>query len=408
MPRFAYTARSGTHTIKGVVTAPDKRNAINTLRHQKLIVIDISEKQAGRTLQFLSNLNPFQRKVPAKELVLFSRQFSTLISAGVPIVQGLSILVEQISSSLFKRILTTVREDIEQGVSISDAMSKHPKAFSELYVSMIRSGEVGGILEVILERLSGYLEDSEELRNKVRSAMVYPGVVSFVAISITTFMLIFVLPRFQLIFKSFNATLPAPTLIMIEFSIFLRDNFYYIIAAIAAIIIGFHRWRKTEKGAYIVDSFLLRLPIVGNVIRKVAIAKFSRTFGILIKSGVPILQAIESVAKTSGNKVIEQAIEKSKESIKEGERMAEPLRRTGVFPIMVTQMIAIGEETGNLETMLSKVADFYDREVDASVKALASVLEPVIIVFMGLIIGAIVLSMFLPIFQLGQLAGKIS
>ncbi|MCX5781586.1 MAG: type II secretion system F family protein [Elusimicrobia bacterium] len=407
MAQFSYTARSITGSIKkAILEAPDQKTAMQLLRAQKLIVMEIVEKKPNNLIEILKSLNPFKPGVGNKELVLFSRQFSTLVSAGVPIVQGLSILVEQASSPIFKKILKSVREDIEQGISITEAMKKHPEAFSELYVSMIKAGEVGGILDTILERLSSYLEAAEELRGKVKGAMVYPSVVLSVAACVTLFLLIFVIPTFQTIFAGFGTELPLPTRILIGLSNLLRKLILLIIAFPFVVFIGYKQWRKTEKGLIITDTYALKIPVFGTLLKKVAIAKFSRTFGTLVKSGVPILQALDTVAKTSGNKVIENAIEKAKESIREGERMSEPLKKTGIFPPMVTQMIAIGEETGNLDTMLSKIADFYDQEVDVAVKALTSMIEPLIMVVMGIVIGAIVVAMFLPMFELGQLAGK--
>ena len=407
MPNFSYKVRNaGGSELVGTLEAPDQRVAIDRLRAQKLIVLEINEEQANPFLSFIKKANPFKASVGSKELVVFSRQLATLVSAGVPIVQGLGILVEQADSAVFKNVIQTIRSDIEQGISITEAMKKHPIAFSELYVSMIKAGEIGGILDTILERLSSYLESAEELKGKIKGAMVYPGVISFVAGSITLFLLIFVIPTFQTIFASFGAELPLPTRALIGLSTFLRKGIIGVIATPILIFWGFKQYRSTENGHYVLDAIALRLPLFGLLLKKVAVAKFSRTFSTLIKSGVPILQALETVGKTSGNKVIEKAINKAKESIREGERMAAPLKETGVFPPMVIQMIAIGEETGNLDIMLNKIADFYDQEVDVSVKALTSMIEPLIMVGMGLVVGAIVLAMFLPMFEMSQLASK--
>ncbi|MGA2877305.1 MAG: type II secretion system F family protein, partial [Nitrososphaerales archaeon] len=301
--------------------------------------------------------------------------------------QGLTILMDQAETPLFKKIIGQLRADIEQGISITDAMKKHPDAFSELYVSMIRAGEVGGILDAIMERVSAYLESAEELKGKVKGAMVYPAVISCVAATVTLFLLIFIIPTFAGIFAGFGAQLPLPTRIMIGLSDFLRHYCLVLIAMVIGIYYGFKQYRKTDKGQLLTDGYLLKLPVFGLLLKKVSVAKFSRTLGTLIKSGVPILQALDTVGKTSGNRVIEKAIASARQSIKEGERMAEPLRRTGVFPAMVIQMIAIGEETGTLDTMLSKIADFYDQQVDVSVKALTSMIEPLIMVVMGIVVG---------------------
>lgn len=407
MAKFRYKAR----TINGgmttaVIDALDSRSAMDKLKALKLTVVELKEEEQSALSQLLRKLNPFKPSASAKELVLFSRQFSTLVTAGVPIVQGLTILVDQAETPYFKSVISKLREDIEQGISITDSMKKHPKAFTELYISMIKAGEVGGILDTILERLSTYLESAEELKGKVKSAMVYPAVISCVACGITLFLLIFVIPTFQKIFQSFGAELPLPTRILIGLSEILRHYIILVLAAPFAIFWGFQRFRSTEKGLFVLDSIALKLPVFGMLIRKVSIAKFARTLGTLIKSGVPILQALDTVAKTSGNRIIELAINSARDSIKEGERMAEPLKKTGVFPAMVVQMIAIGEETGSLDMMLVKIADFYDQEVDAAVKGLTSMIEPLIIVCMGVLVGGIVMAMFMPMFEMGSLASK--
>ncbi len=406
MPAFAYKARmlSGS-TTEGTIEAADQRTAMDELRKQKLIPIEVTEtsKAIG---EIFASINPFKPSVKSKELVLFSRQLSTLVSAGVPLVQGLSILEEQVESKLFKSIVHQIREDIEAGQSITDALRKHPAAFEELYVSMIKAGEVGGILDVILERLSAYLEAAEALRGKVKSAMMYPLVVCSIAGAVTLFLIIGVIPTFKSIFEGFGAELPFVTQFMIDLSDFLRKFFIVVIAAPFAFFWALKQYGKTEGGKRNIDATLLKVPVFGMLLRKVAVAKFTRTLATLIKSGVPILQALETVAKTAGNKVIEIAVMTSRESVKEGERIATPLRKSGVFPPMVIQMIAIGEETGNLDAMLGKIADFYDQEVDAAVKGLTSMIEPIIIVLMGLVIGFIVIAMFLPMFELGNLASK--
>lgn len=407
MPKYSYKARSISGSIiTDFIEAADQKTAIDKLKSQKYIIMEINEAKTNPLSGVIKKLNPFKPSVSAKELVLFSRQFSTLVTAGVPIVQGLTILMDQAESPVFKKVISSLREDIEQGISITDAMRKHPTAFSELYVSMIKAGEVGGILDAILERLSSYLEAAEELKGKVKGAMVYPAVISVVAGSVTLFLLIFIIPTFQGIFASFGAELPLPTRVLIGISTFLRKGSVFLVLFVIGLIWGFKKIRKSEKGKTITDTYALKLPLFGLLLKKVAVAKFSRTLGTLIKSGVPILQALDTVGKTSGNKVIEKAINSARDAIKEGERMADPLRKTGVFPPMVIQMIAIGEETGNLDTMLNKIADFYDQEVDVAVKGLTSMIEPLIMVGMGIVVGAIVLAMFLPMFELGDLASK--
>jgi len=406
MPNFSYKARMLTGSVtEGVIAANDQKAAIEELRKQKLSPIEV--KLASKSLEeILAALIPFKPRVSAKELVLFSRQLSTLVSAGVPLVQGLTILEEQVETKGFKVVIHAIREDIESGQSITDALKKHPNAFEELYVSMIRAGEVGGILDTILERLSAYLEAAEALKAKVKGAMMYPIVVSTIAAGVTLFLIMGVIPTFTKIFAGFGAELPFITQFLIDVSDFLR-NFWYVVFAVPVIIfVSLKQYRKTEQGKRNLDAILLKLPIFGILLRKVAVAKFTRTLGTLIKSGVPILQALETVAKTAGNRVIEIAIMTARESVKEGERIAVPLKKSNVFPPMVVQMVAIGEETGNLDTMLNKIADFYDQEVDTAVKGLTSMIEPLIIVAMGFIIGFIVIAMFLPMFELGNLAGK--
>jgi type IV pilus assembly protein PilC len=407
MANFIYKGRSANGNVFSAnIEAIDQRAAMDKLRAQKIIVTELKLLESNVILEFIKKNNPFKPGVGSKELVLFSRQFSTLVSAGVPIVQGLTILMDQAESPVFKNVITLLRQDIEQGISITDAMKKHPVAFSELYISMIKAGEIGGILDVILERLSNYLESAEELKGKIKSAMVYPGVISLVAVCVTLFLLVFIIPTFESIFSQFGAELPLPTRTLIGLSKLLRKFWYLVLLTPPGLIIGYKQLMKNYNNRLRVDGFLLKLPVFGILLKKVSITKFARTFGTLIKSGVPILQALDTVAKTSGNLVIEKAINSARESIREGERMADPLKKTGIFPPMVIQMVAVGEETGNLDVMLSKIADFYDSEVDNAVKGLTSMIEPLIMVFMGIVIGAIVLAMFLPMFEMGQLASK--
>ena len=407
MAQFSYRARgSGGAITNGTLDAPDQRTAMDRLKLQKVAVIEITEIFPSPLKLFLDKINPVKPSVSSNDLVLFSRQLSTLVSAGVPIVQGLSILSDQVESPIFRNVIMTIREDIEQGISITDAMKKHPVAFTELYVSMIKAGELGGILDAILDRLSAYLESAEALKGKVKGAMMYPLVISIIAGAITIFLLVFIIPVFENIFSQFGAELPLPTKVLLGLSKGMRKYFLLIMAAPVLGFIGFKKYYATEQGHYKIDQISLSVPVFGIILKKVAVAKFSRTMGTLIKSGVPILQALETVGKTSGNLVIEKAIGAASKSIKEGERMAEPLKKTGVFPPMVMQMVAIGEETGNLDTMLNKIADFYDQEVDVAVKSLTSMIEPLVMVVMGVVVGAIVLAMFMPMFEMSQMASK--
>lgn len=406
MPLFNYKARTPAGAIvQGTIDAPDQMTAVNKLRNQKVIVLEIALAKKN-PFEALQKYNPLKPRVKAKDLVLFSRQLSTLVSAGVPIVQGLTILTEQIENPAFKKVVNNLSDDIKAGISIAEAMKKEPDAFSELYVAMIKAGEVGGILDVILERLSTYLEAADALKGKVKGALMYPSIVAFIASCVTIFLLVVVIPTFQEIFSSFGTELPLPTKVLIALSDFLKHYIIFLILGVIAAVVGVMQYYKSEKGKVKMDAFFLKMPLFGDMLRKVAVAKFTRTLGTLVKSGVPILQALDTVAQTAGNKIVEKAILTAKESIREGEKIADPLKKSGVFPPMVIQMISVGEETGNLDTMLTKIADFYDQEVDVAVKGLTSMIEPIVICVMGIVIGAIVIAMFMPMFSMGALAGK--
>ncbi len=411
MPKYKYKVRAPQGgEMSGVMEAKIQKDVTDKLRGQKFIILSIEEEKKNVVNALIEAL-PFMKKekgkrVSAKNLVLFSRQLSTLVSAGVPIVQGLGILVEQIENKVFKQVIGDVKTDIEGGLSIADSMAKYPTVFDELYVGMVRSGETGGVLDIILERLSAYLESTSKLIGKVKSAMVYPTLVSLVAIGITVFMLVAVIPTFKTVFTAFGGELPLPTQILIGISEFLRKFILIFVIGTVVVLFALRQYIKTEKGSRVWDSFLLKLPVFGPLIRKVAIAKFSRTLGTLIKSGVPILDAISTTGKTAGNKIVEDAVMSARENIREGERIAAPLKESGVFPPMVTQMISVGEETGALDNMLHKVADFYDQEVEVAVAGLTSMIEPLIIVVMGVVIGAMVIAMFLPIFELGEVVSR--
>jgi type IV pilus assembly protein PilC len=406
MKQFAYKAKGvDGGVLTGVVDAEEQKVAVERLRAQKLVILEIGEKTSG-PLDAVKALFKSKGKVSSNDLVLFSRQLSTLVSAGVPIVQGLAILESQAENPAFKEVLGLVRADIEGGLSISDALKKHPNAFPDLYCSMIKAGELGGILDTILERLTTYLENSEALKHKVKSAMMYPIIVLAICGAVTIFLFIFVIPTFKTIFESFGAELPMPTQIVILISDILKHYFWALGLAGVGAWKGFEWFYKTPNGHKICDQYALKLPIFGIILKKVAVAKFTRTLGTLIKSGVPIMQALETVAATAGNVIVAEAILATRESIREGGHLAEPLKKSQIFPNMVTSMISVGEETGSLDIMLSKIADFYDQEVDASVKGLTSLIEPLVICVMGVLIGGLVIAMFLPMFSLGELAGN--
>lgn len=407
MPYFSYIAKPPAGTaVTGTIKATELRSAIEKIKALHLIPIEVREVKTSAISDIIKKISPFKPSVKSKDIVLFSRQLSTMVSAGVPIVQGLSILAEQIENPAFRDVVVGVKDEIEAGVSLPEAMKKYPQVFSNLYVSMIKAGDEGGILDTILQRLSQYLEAVEELKGKIKSAMVYPLVIGFIAVAVVIFLMIFVIPTFKNIFESFGAELPLPTKVLLAASANTPIVLAILIPLVITGFIVFKKMYKTPKFRYKLDSIMLKLPAVGMLLRKVAIAKFSRTLGTLIKSGVPIIQSLETVAQTSGNAVIEKAILDAKNEVKKGENMTGPLKKSQQFPPMVIQMISVGEQTGNLDTMLVKIAEFYDTEVDAAVKGLTSMIEPLVMVFMGLVIGGIVIAMFLPMFEMGQLVSR--
>jgi len=403
MPKFIYKGSfSSGATANGFVMASDLNVAKTLLRAQKISFTNIIEKSDSLLDKILSIFAP---RITPKDLVIFSRQLFVLVEAGVPLVQGLTVLGEQIENPTFKRVVINLRMDIEAGMGIADSMKKYPKAFDNLYISMIHAGELGGILDAILNRISGYLEASEKLKGKVKSAMMYPVVVLTIAFGITWFLLVYIIPKFREIFSSFDKELPVPTQILLDLSDFLQIYWYIYVPIPIVLLIAFKFLLKKRWAARIFDGFLLRLPIFGPLLRKNAVARFARTFSTLIKTGVPILQALDTVAQTADNVVVEDAVLSAKAAIREGERIAKPLKTSGIFPNMVVSMVSIGEETGNLDTMLSKIADFYESEVNSAVDGLTSLIEPLIIVFMGLVIGSIVIAMFMPMLSMSEAVG---
>jgi len=345
-------------------------------------------------------------KVKEKDIVIFVRQFATMIDAGLPLVQCLEILQEQQSNANFKKVIQQVKKDVEEGSTLSDAIKKHPKIFDNLFHNLIAAGEVGGILDVILNRLAAYIEKMAKLKKKVKGAMTYPGIVISIAVIVVVVILIYVIPVFAGLFKDAGAKLPAMTVFVMDASDFAKNYFHWMFLGLIVVFFGFARFRKTPQGKVAIDRVILRSPVFGMLIRKVAVARFTRTLGTMLSSGVPILDGLDVVASTAGNSVVEKAIRTARSSISEGRPVSEPLAETGVFPAMVTQMIAVGEATGALDTMLGKIADFYDDEVDAAVDALTSLLEPMLILFLGVTIGGLLVAMYLPIFQLADVVGK--
>lgn len=396
MPSFKYVGKTRSGTIQeGEIEAKDGQAAASILRRRNIIVQSITKKSKGIKIPTLG------KKVTDKDIVIFTRQFATMIDAGLPLVQCLDILGSQTDNKAFAKIIDQIKVNVESGATYNESLRKHLNLFSELYVNMVEAGEIGGILDTILNRLSAYMEKSIALRRKIKSALIYPASIVSIAILVVIFLMIFVIPIFADMFKSFGQVLPLPTRIILSLSSFVKSYILFILSfAIGAIILFRHLYKKNLKVRRFVDSSLLKLPIFGVLVQKVAVAKFTRTLGTLISSGVPIIEGLEITAKTSGNKMVEESVISAISSIKEGQTIAEPLSKKKVFPPMVVQMISVGENTGALDTMLSKIADFYDEEVDTSVAGLTSLLEPLIMAFLGVIIGFVVVAMYLPIFKL--------
>lgn len=392
MPVYTYSARTISGELKrDQIDVPNRDDVIAFLRAQKLIPVSVREKPKALQMSIGGRMK-------SRDLVIMTRQFATMINAGLPLVQALNILVKQSDNQMLQASLEGVLHDVESGNTLADALRQHPKIFSHLYVNMVAAGETGGILDTILLRLSVFLEKTEALARKVKGAMIYPGVIGFVAMSAIVILLLFVIPTFQTMFESFDQQLPLPTRVVIGMSAFLQAYWWALLIGSAGSAWLFRRWFATSGGRLMFDRMLLRTPILGTLARKSAVARFTRTLGTLLSSGVSILDGLEITAKTSGNRVIHDAIMDSRSSIAGGESISEPLRLSGVFPPMVTQMINVGEETGDLDGMLSKVADFYDEEVDVAVESLLKAMEPAMIVILGTIVGGMIVAMYLPIF----------
>jgi type IV pilus assembly protein PilC len=391
MATFTYTARALNGQLKSAtIEAKSRDDVVQQLRKQKLTVVKVDEQTKKKT----------GGKISMRDVVIFTRQFATMINAGLPLVQALDILAKQSENQALKEVTRQVVFDVESGHTVADALRKHPKAFSDLYVNMVAAGEAGGILDTILLRLAIFLEKNDALVRKVKGAMIYPGVILSVAVIAIGVLLLFVIPVFKEMFSSVGMALPLPTRVVIALSEFLQTYWYMVAGAIAGTIFLIKRYYATNDGRRQIDGMLLRLPILGDVLRKSAVSRFTRTLGTLISSGVSILEGLEITAKTAGNRIIQDAIMESRASIAGGESIAAPLQKSQVFPPMVISMIAVGEQTGGLDEMLSKIADFYDEEVDAAVSGLLAMMEPVMIVFLGVVVGGMVVSMYLPIFDM--------
>ncbi|MBE7415272.1 MAG: type II secretion system F family protein [Deltaproteobacteria bacterium] len=405
MPTFVYSGKTlAGEPRKGEIEAASVAQATASLRRQQIVPASIGPKKAKLSLSEIK-IPGLGGGIKTKDIVIFSRQFATMIDAGLPLVQCLDILAGQQENAEFKKILLDVKSSVEGGSTFADALRKHPKVFDDLYVNLIAAGEVGGILDTILNRLSGFMEKSEKLKGKIKGAMTYPAAVIIIACLVVAGLLLWVVPIFDDMFADFGQALPAPTQIVVNMSNALKSSWYIIIGVLVAVIIGLNRLYKTPKGRRVMDQVFLKAPVIGDLIRKTAVARFTRTLGTMLSSGVPILESLEIVSKTAGNVIIEEAVIKARTSLSQGKTLAEPLSETKVFPGMVTQMIAVGESTGALDAMLSKIADFYEEEVDQAVEALTSLIEPMLMAFLGIVVGGLVIALYLPIFQIAGAAG---
>jgi type IV pilus assembly protein PilC len=386
--------------LAGEIAADNRDLVLSRLREQGLIPLEVKVKSQGmkREIKLLS-----RKKIKLKSLAVFSRQFATMINSGLPLLRALSILEQQTESKELARVIGVVRLDVEQGSSLSEALTKHPKAFPKLYVAMCKAGEAGGVLDSVLLRLADTLEREVTLRQKIKSAMAYPVVVLVIVVVILSAMLLFLVPQFKELFSSLGGTLPVPTRILLAVSEVFKKYLHFVVLAVFAMVFLFRRWKKTPRGRHAVDRFKLKVPVFGPLFHKTALSRFARTLGALSRSGVPLLQSLDIVAETVQNEIVADAVRDLQESVKEGEGLAGPLSRQEVFPPMIVQMLAVGEETGALDTMLEKIADFYDDEISATVDALTALIEPILIVVVGGTVGLIVISLYLPMFKLVEL-----
>ncbi len=403
MPVYLWRGKNKRNeTHKGEMEAPNVEVVRQNLARMRITPVKIKPKPKD----LFENVAFFQPKVKEKDIIVFSRQFSTMIDAGLPIVQCLEILQSQQDNKTYKKALKDIKDSVESGQTFAEALKKYPKYYDDLYVNMVAAGEAGGILDVILRRLSAYMEKAARLKRQIKGAMVYPSVTLAIAVLVVTVIMVFVIPTFEELFSSMGGPgLPLPTQFVINISRFVKGNFPWILLGLILFSYAFKKWYATEKGRALVDRTVLRLPVFGDLLRKAAVSRFTRTMGTMLSSGVAILEALDIVARTAGNKTIERAVFDVRSAIAEGRTMAEPLSESGVFPTMVTQMIAVGESTGALDAMMEKIADFYDEEVDQAVENLTSLIEPVMLVFLGGIIGGLVVSMYLPIFQMAAQFG---
>lgn len=405
MPTYVFKGRNRLNEIVvGERVAADRAALESMLRREQVILTNAREK--GREIS-LPKLG--REKIKSKDLALFTRQFSVMLDAGLPLVQCLEILGQQQDNKFFQKVIFQTRADVEAGMTLADAMAKHPRAFEVLYTNMVAAGETGGILDVILQRLSTYLEKMVKLKGDVKSALIYPIAVIVISIIVISIIMIVVIPAFKNIFEGLlgpGERLPWLTEVVVSLSQFMASYWWLIAIVVSVVVFGAKAWYKTDKGLHFIDGMTLKLPILGQILRKIAVARFSRTLSTLLSSGVPILESLEITARTAGNVIVSEAIQKVRAGVEQGQTFVEPLKASGVFPIMVSQMIGVGEQTGALDAMLSKIADFYEQEVDAAIANLLSLMEPAMIMFLGVTIGTIVIAMYLPLFTLiGKLAG---
>lgn len=410
MAEFSYRALDkGGKEVKGVIEASSEEVIVERLRNMGYYPLEVSmqKAKAGQVdVLALPGLRAIFHRVKGKHVMVFTRQFATLIDAGLPIIRSLGILMEQVESVVFQEKIKQIAKDIESGGTLSDALSKYPKIFDNLYVNMVRAGEIGGVLEAVLNKIAEFLEKRQYIVGKVRSAMMYPVVVVFLAAGIVSFILIWIVPKFKDIYDQLGAELPGPTQLLVDIGNILVNQTIWVILGLVLLVVIYKQVNKTNEGKHTIDKMKLKIPVFGDLFKKTAIVRFSSTLATLITSGVPILQALDICRETSGNEVVTRALTDVYESVKEGDTIHEPLSKCKVFPPLVVHMVAVGEETGAIDQMLLKVAEAYEREVDDTVNALTSILEPLLIVFLGVIVGGIVVALYLPLFNIPKIVGK--
>lgn len=387
--------------LKGEMEAQNAQAVFARLRSQRIQPIPARVREKGKGLEREITIPGFRETIKPRDVMIFTRQFATMIDAGLPIVQGLDILTQQTENKTFRNTIRAIKQDVEGGATLAESLKKHPKAFDDLYVNMVAAGEIGGVLNTILNRIAVFIEKAAKLKRKVKGAMIYPCTIIVVAVAVVTILLLYVIPVFAELYGSMGKALPLPTQMTINVSNWFRDYFFVVFGVVVAAGVGLKLYYQTENGRMAIDRLSLRLPVLGDLIRKVAVARFAQNMSVLLSSGVPILDGLAITAKTAGNKVVEQAVMKCRVSISQGKTIAEPLAESKVFPPMVCQMVAVGENTGALDSLLKKVAEFYEEEVDDAVANLTALMEPLIMIVLGVILGGLVISMYLPIFQLG-------